>query len=520
MTGPKEETMSSELGSSENPRKWRYTWEAQSHIPTLRLFLFNTFTNPKKRCKNLKIVLNLEESLVLVSWFEDTEVTLRVPIPRVLVDVETPLCFRTLDDHVEVKLVLLLPVDHPIFSELDFALNLSEDELDNISLDVSHPLSMDSDVKILSSMGGVHFYCRSCSTKLTKSPISHFVEMPSANWREAADNWFGSCCCSFGGASEKLVTRYMNSYSCADGTCLLNNTSIILSKDDLVQCKFPDRDGSQNSKFETAIDGTNGLVKTTRDDFDGKESRVLNRDNVDCCSHDVSVTCSNGQELTTTIELSDNQKSLLNGFLGDLFMVRSSYLSKDVEWIEFVCPGCSSLLGAYPCGNGHSPLDGGVRLFKCYISTFSPVGGSSDVFRKYTLERMFTNQLMESAKDELSFRTVIRDLRSKSCVLQIVLLNPNSWYCSGYCWGKEGSVEPVLKFDMCPVTKVLFSVCSESVESQSRMIEEWVAKNEADEVYMLRGQIEELIESLESAKDLLPSSFAFLQDLPLSSLHR
>ncbi|KAL1074155.1 hypothetical protein V6Z11_D11G270200 [Gossypium hirsutum] len=34
----------------------------------------------------------------------------------------------------------------------------------------------------------------------------NFVEMPSSDWREVADNWFGGCCCSFGGISEKLVT--------------------------------------------------------------------------------------------------------------------------------------------------------------------------------------------------------------------------------------------------------------------------------------------------------------------------
>ncbi|XP_061953518.1 uncharacterized protein LOC133675962 isoform X3 [Populus nigra] len=66
---------------------------------------------------------------------------------------------------------------------------------------------MDSDLKSLSSMEGVHFYCRSCSNRLTRSPLKQFVEMPSVNWPEMADNWFGGCCCSFGGASEKLVNR-------------------------------------------------------------------------------------------------------------------------------------------------------------------------------------------------------------------------------------------------------------------------------------------------------------------------
>jgi len=36
------------------------------------------------------------------------------------------------------------------------------------------------------------------------------VEIPSVNWREATDNWFGNCFCSFGGVSEKLVNGYAN----------------------------------------------------------------------------------------------------------------------------------------------------------------------------------------------------------------------------------------------------------------------------------------------------------------------
>ncbi|PRQ36347.1 hypothetical protein RchiOBHm_Chr4g0390451 [Rosa chinensis] len=43
--------------------------------------------------------------------------------------------------------------------------------------------------------------------------------------------------------------------------------------------------------------------------------------------------------------------------------------------------------------------------------------------RKYTLERMFANQLLECAKDQLSFRAVVRDLKLRSPMLQIVLMS-------------------------------------------------------------------------------------------------
>lgn len=574
--------MSSELGTSENPRKWRFTWEAQSHIPTLRLFLFDQGTKPCIQCKNLKVDLNFERSLLLVSWFEEeTEISFRVPVPRVLVDIESPISFRAMEDHIEVKLVLLLPVDHHIVSNFNSILNMSEA--------TSQLFSMDSDIKSLSSRGGVHFYCKSCSTNLTKKPLSSFAEMPSINWREVADNWFGACCCSFGGISEKLVARYANSYSCGEESCLLDATSVILCKDDLVGFEFPDRDGDQNYESEpdcTEDDcinedmqdagGNHGrcvcptVKKEKMSDLSGKLNslhiqkepfvdspgyKIIEKEitvpslvgtvpvsyfseNVasapGCCAdnrihvlnHDKEVCMpdtseiSKEQKVTKASEVLANKKSFLNGFLGNIFMARSYNLSKDVEWIKFACPQCSSLLGAYPCADGYAPLDGGVRLFKCYISTCLPVCESGDLFRKYTLERMFTSQLLESAKDELSFRTVVRDLRTKSPVLQIVLLNPNSWCCTGYCLGTEDTVDPVANINLYPAIKVLFSDCSYRTESQIRMIEEWVTKNQADEVYMLDHLISELIVSLEAAMDMYPPSYTFLQGLPLSSLLR
>lgn len=136
-------------GDGEHPRKWRYTWEAQSYIPTLRLLLFAKDTNPSLQCHNLKVQLHFSQSLLAVSWFEDAVVSLRVPTPRVLVDVESPLSFRALDDHIEVKLLLLLPVDHPIISSFDSVLNLSEDG-ENVLPDVSKPLVMESgNLKVL-----------------------------------------------------------------------------------------------------------------------------------------------------------------------------------------------------------------------------------------------------------------------------------------------------------------------------------------------------------------------------------
>ncbi|GFY90233.1 hypothetical protein Acr_07g0004300 [Actinidia rufa] len=574
--------MACEPGASENPRKWRFTWEAQSHIPTLKLLIFDPNTKPPIHCQNLKVQLVLEQSVVAVTWLEDEAVvSLRVPIPRALLDEESPVQFRALNDHVEAKLVLLLPVDHPILASFDSDFPESKSRLENAYSDDSRPLLMDSDIKSLSATGEVKFYCRSCSTQLTRA-LRLFSEMPSTNWHEVADNWFGACCCSFGGVSEKMVKKYASSYTSAEGMCLLSNTFVLLCKDDFLGCKFPCRDGSQKHVSESDFIADNGLTKampnrrsnhgsvTCCDEhtnsmlhFDGNVScsspkednlaanlecqvsgKVIDAESLSCmfyalefsedvsvlgccsdrsshelthkledCSFETSGTSPKEQKLSTTSELLENQKSFLNGLLGDVFMTRSSNLSKDIQWVEFLCPQCSCLLGAYPSSNDHAPLDGGVRLFKCYISTCRPVRGSNDLFRKYTLKRMFTTQLLENAKDELSFRTVVRDLQTKSAMLQIILLNPNSWCCNGYCLGIDNATESAAKVDLFPAIKVLFSDCSSSTKSQSRMIEEWVTKNQADEVYMLAHQINALIKCLELAKDIFPLSYASLQGM-------
>ncbi|KAM7529677.1 hypothetical protein LguiB_033087 [Lonicera macranthoides] len=560
--------MYSELHTSINPRKWRFTWESQSHIPTLRLLLFNPVTTPSTQCINLKLNLVIEQSLLAVSFFQDqVEVSLRVPIPRVLIDVESPVNFRALDNHIEVKLALLLPVDHPLVSSFDSVLHLEDDYDEQNGVELQ-PLLMDSDITKLSSMEGVHIYCRSCSTKLSRS-LRLFEEMPSVNWREVADNWFGNCCCSFGGISEKMVSMYAKSYTCATGMCLLNTTSVVLCKDDIEGFRFPEYCQDYECEPDFADDSClskdmldNGnkhgkavcfdTISERMNDLDGKiESGAIEVSNgdrlsgmfqtlevtksetsnlgfctdtknnvedhdIECCAHGVSEP-SRKEQKPRNIELKANQKSFLNGFLGSVFMAKSSNISKDVHWIEFLCPQCSCLLGAYPSGNDGEPLDSGIHLFKCYISTCLRVGRSSDLFRKYNLERMFTNQLLESAKDELSFRTVVRDLHTKCPMLKIILLNTNSWSCTGYCFG---TVEQVTKIDLHPTIKVLFSDCSKSTEIELGTIEEWVTKNQADEVYMLQSQIRELVETLESANKMLPSSHSILQGLSLSSLRK
>ncbi|MCL7027803.1 hypothetical protein MKW94_029076 [Papaver nudicaule] len=582
------------MSQVQNPRKWRYTWETLSHLSTLKLFLFNPDIKPATQCKTLKIQLRLEESLLLVTWEEIQDEgfvgnSLKVPIPKVLIQVDSPLDFKATEDHIEVKLVLVLPVDHPLVANFNSVLNLSAEDSAEVS-DSFQPLSIDSDVKHLLSGNGLDFYCKNCSFKLTKTPLRSFVEMPSFDWREVADNWFGTCCCSFGGISEKLVKKYASSYSSVQGICLYDATCVVISKDDISGYVFPDcLDRDDKYDHESGLDskeyvtesginpqsdhsqglccGTDegdrssncddkpsciapdeqlreGTVASLDDDVNGRQSiadtslctslSVLDvsenvgtengfstNDHGHCCSHNGPIISSEVQELTNDFKLLRDQKSVLNGSLGNGFMVRTSNLSKDVEWMEFSCSQCSHIVGAYPSmHDGHAPLDGGVRFFKCYISSDLPVAGLGDIFRKHSLERMFANQLIESANEELSFRTAVRDLKTKSPMLQIVLLNTNAWCCSGYCLETGGAAVPISKTNLHAVVKVLFADGSDTTESQSRMLEEWVTEKQAHEVYMLTHQIKELSESLRSAQGRIPFSCSFMPGLTLSSLER
>ncbi|XP_068465619.1 uncharacterized protein [Phaseolus vulgaris] len=536
------------MGGGEGEDGWRYTWEAQSHVPTLRLMLFpnDKTLNPSLQCHDLAVNLHSSHSFLTLTT---SSLSLRVPLPAVLVDADSPVTFRPLSDHIEVKLLLLLPVDHPILSSLHPSTSPLPD-----------PLISESDVSKLSSAGEVDFYCRTCTFKLTRIPLRNFVEMPSVNWREVADNWFGACCCSFGGISEKMVMRYVSSYTCVPGVCLLSSASVTLCKDDLVEYNFPEGCGKQECT---------SVAENPRDDAIGKVSRncELNDERTSTCSDDERTsTCSDDGGVTLAFGSnyrfvdSEDEKLSMNlrcevakskpdcGHFSDSHP--DSNGTKDVSETPSCCArmtnnlgdehsehhSCGtagregmptetleilgnqkSLIGAYPCCEGHTPVDEGVRLFKCYISTCLPVGGPEDMFSKYSMGKMFANRLVECASDESLFRFVIRDLTTKAPVLQIILLNPDTWSCSGNCSGTEDK-DPVHKLKLQPIIKVLYSDCHNATESQSRIIEEWATKSSAESIFMMTRQSQELVGLFISAKDLYPPSCASFQGLILSSL--
>ncbi|KAK8937341.1 hypothetical protein KSP39_PZI012604 [Platanthera zijinensis] len=563
------------LGACNTGRQWRFTWETLAHIPTLRLYLFNPeIDDISAVCRSLESTLRLGESLLVISWRLDGEKkgscrtsALMIPVPRVIVDPACPVDVKVMGDHIEAKLSLLLPVGHPLAAEI-----WGDPGSD---VDWRLPLTLDSDIEKFSSEG-VNFFCKSCSSKLTRQPLRNFVEIPSTNWQEVADNWFGGCC-SFGGVSEKLVSKYMNIFDCKVGTCLLDRASVTLCDHDLegailektssdlgleypisTCCDFSPEltntsstccdlvslrpcsdtrvqeiDPSFNvystrstlvgTQFDATIDCLKRNFNQSSESHDKMASEFVGERSSKCDFHSriTEATHAAGADGRSEFEASiagyNAQQS--TKVYGSGFLITPGNLSKGIECDELSCIHCSSPLGSYARSKGTiSPQEGGIRLFKCYISTSLSVGSPDDIFKKYTLQSIFTNLLIAGAQDELSFRTVVCDLRTKSPILLIVLLNSSAWCCSGFCF--ENTVTRGLPtLHMQPVVKVLFSVCSASTQVNSIASKKWSARSgSTEEVYMMTRQIEELRRSLESSVAKLPHSCSSLQGMSLSFL--
>ncbi|GJM90125.1 hypothetical protein PR202_ga06374 [Eleusine coracana subsp. coracana] len=506
-------------GDETHRRQWRYTWEALGHLPLLRLYLFPRPALPDAIPSGLRADLRLDDSLLIFSFSLAGEaVSLRVPVPRVLVDPSTPVECRAAGDHVEVRLALVLPVDHPVVAA---AFPPSP------GAEPPAPLTLRDDLKNLSS-GEVHLYCKACSTRLTKHPLRNIMEMPSLNWEDVADNWFGGCCTSFGGASEKLVANSTSSCdsiaqekSIADVSIGKNHTAgkidlekykdqanitCIQNETNRVTCQA---DQSGTSQLENDVDVN--LEKSKNDSC--IENMEKSNEEIDpllvdpchcCCANEYSVKAEGNyssmslgnQNKQTTLETKRDYTLTKTISLGSSFIIKASNLLNDFKWVELLCAQCSSSLGSYPSQCSLVPADGRVRLFKCYTSTELPV-----------------------TEDEISFRTVVRDLESKRPVLQLVLLSSKAWLFSGFCYendmdGLHGTA------NLQPNVKLLYSNCSNASESDLRIVEEWSSKYRAEELYMMKRQIAELIKCLSSAMDNFPSSCSSLEGMCLSSLGR
>ncbi|KAF2312340.1 hypothetical protein GH714_034300 [Hevea brasiliensis] len=259
--------------------------------------------NLQFHCKDLKVWLNLLQSQLLLTWIgEDTEkVSLRVPIPKVLIDPDSPVSFRALDYHIEVKLVLLLPVDHLIFSNF----SLSDDRENNEVLDSVKPLNTDS-AKLISYVD-ISWKCHQLTGERW---LTIGLELAVVH------------------LSEKLVNR--------------------------------EEEPTANGLF--SVPSASDLSENVALKLGCCHSTYYALDYVEVSTHKVSKLSLADQTKNKAVKAMENRRSFLNGFLGDVFMARSYNLSMDIEWKQFVCPQCSTVLGAYPCADGDIPVDDGDRF--------------------------------------------------------------------------------------------------------------------------------------------------------------
>ncbi|XP_020592625.1 uncharacterized protein LOC110033090 isoform X2 [Phalaenopsis equestris] len=521
--------------SPNSGRRWRFTWESLAHIPILRLYLFNLeIGDTSAVCRFLEGSLRLDRSLLLVSWRLDDEATfsngrsfLSIPVPRVLIDPGCPVEVKAMGDHIEAKLILLLPVDHPVEAELWSA--------PGIEVNRSLSLSMGSDIEKFSSEG-VNFFCKSCSTKLTRQPLRNFVEVPSMNWQEVADNWFGGCC-SFGGVSEKLVSKYLETFDFKEGTCLLDRASAAVCEHDLegtvlesATLDFTVKYSESNDTSAVSCDfvASRACPGTEAHVVDLSSNAYSNQLGLVGAQNDINMDCLKPNFNHFSLR---NEKTFTDA-IGERISKCDFYccITEKAQTSGHADGRTESEASTYSAqqslkvyGSGFmgrtGPVVGGIRLFKCYISTSTPAGAPDDTFKNYTLENIFSHLLIEGARDELSFRTMVCDLRTKFPMLQIVLLNSRAWCCSGFCY--ENTVTRELPaMHMQPVVKVLFSDRSTPTEANSMINKDWSGRTGTEEVYMMNREIEELRRSLKSSIAKLPHSCTSLQGMSLSFLGR
>ncbi|GLJ19679.1 hypothetical protein SUGI_0356440 [Cryptomeria japonica] len=705
-------------------RKWQYSWEALSQIKILRLYLIHPSLSPIADCLQLTASMcppdyaHLDGLSLLIQWEEEPKDninnvdgysyshSLRVRVPPVVLDHSIPVQYKAMIDHIEVKLVLMLAMDHPLLGSLSSLLG----SIDGISEETQSSFSLNNDTEALVREGEVHFYCKNCSARLTKEPLRFFKELPSVDWRDVADNWFGTCCCSFGGVSQMLVSNF-EKFSCiSKGTCFVGNTSITVRMDEIIRDAIiergmriaPNNDGPQKQsgkKFESEMNssfhdvplncnltsenlaknqkhicdwksischnivekvgtlldtGGNAVsipekkeknrndyisvldllheqAKTENTNFSyNQESEIMVHDTkneVGILASDMSsLSCKDTNESISIVDPSlqsinahyprfptfvdpvlnckDNScaansrsmptsqnisgapegKIFLNGcggndsenalseqnkitsgsqyertntfsfYHGNGFMMGPYGVSNTVEWFSVHCSSCKSLIGSHPDLKG-KPVSANeiIQLFKCHISTNEAVGGFHDVFRRHTLQRIFVNQLEANAEDESSYRTVIRDLKTKIPMLQMVLVNTKIWFCSANCCEMDmqsedsASIQDLLEYDskdtcltdakaskitsdssdkgydctnLVAVVKVLFRDCSSHTPDESRAINEWALLRQAEDIFMLEEEIKAITEALMEARLKLPASCSSLEGFYLSFLEK
>nr|CAB3445480.1 unnamed protein product [Digitaria exilis] len=330
------------------------------------------------------------------------------------------------------------------------------------------------------------------------------MEMPSVNWEDVADNWFGGCCTSFGGAGEKLVSQFINAYGRLEGTSLLDTTAITIETDyleaDLVaqlSCSAHSSDfvAIREAKSDISIGkdhATEKIKSSAQPQFilEARPNASSSETNGVALQTDQSGSCQMDVGIDVNFEKSKN----------DCCVEKIEESNKEVDL---------SLVDPCHC---------------CHVNLYSekaednPLQMSSENQKKQTM--------LETKRDYKLTKTI--SLGSSFIVKASKLLNDFDWIelLCGRCSSPLGSYPSQCSLVPSDGRVRLFK-CYTSTElpvtgphDVFRIVDEWSSKYRAEELYMMKRQIDELIECLSSTMDNFPVSCSSLEGMHLSSLRR
>lgn len=388
-----------------------------------------------------------------------------------------------LHQHVEVSIQLLSlgPSHLDAFSSL----SIEDDHSDKGDGSVAATdISSTNDGHLVPSLDGdANFFCGSCRTKVSTNPIRDFVQLPCGEWREVAEHWFGTCCCSFGSRAEFLSACYEKSLKLRPGRCFIGSSTFYIDSQDVTDAFLE--------------------LNSVKADVDAEEQ-------------DSKLPSGNG------------------------FMVWEDERSKSIRWVPAHCTGCSSLIGACPSKEeGSGLVVRGIHLFKCQISTLKE-DAPYDAYRYPTLGKLVAMELQSRTEENSSYRFLIHSLNSKSALLQLVVLSYESLICTGSCPETTGSgaveaggecVRPVNGKDLQthksnakenhflkPSLKLMFLDCSTLTADAIRLTDMWAQEHDVETIYMLEEVVEKLKSEMIINSLFFPAACRSFQNFQVSFL--
>lgn len=175
-----------------------------------------------------------------------------------------------------------------------------------------------TDAKALESTEGARFFCTKCSCKLTDTPFRRVLEVPSMDWREISEHFYGNCCCaSFGAQAEVLVAKFQQLLTPAQDICLVASTTCIVHEENVftseVKCAFSKSGACQLSESDKHGSNScpNGSSKVTSRADDPFANNGIEQNSKKCTnspeSGDKFDHKNNGEESMSVIARERNQ---------------------------------------------------------------------------------------------------------------------------------------------------------------------------------------------------------------------